>query len=67
MTDAQRIYSALEVARQYGGVEGDHHKAWVIDQMCRALLQEGYESWVKEGKAGADGPETYSWEEGVAP
>ena len=25
------------IAMQSGGVDGDHHKAWVIDQMVRAL------------------------------
>lgn len=28
---------ALEIARRYGQIDGDHHKAWVIDQMVRAL------------------------------
>jgi len=32
-----RIQKALELAVQSGGVEGDHHKAWVIDQMVREL------------------------------
>ena len=28
---------ALEIAVRYGQIDGDHHKAWVIDQMVRAL------------------------------
>jgi hypothetical protein len=36
-TPEQRIQSALEVAIQYGGIDGAHHKSWVIDQMVRAL------------------------------
>lgn len=32
-----RIEKAIEVAVKYGGIEGDHHKAWVIDQMVREL------------------------------
>ena len=32
-----RIDRALELAVQYGGIGGDHHKAWVIDQMVREL------------------------------
>lgn len=32
------VGKALAVAMQYGGIDGDHHKAWVIDQMVRALL-----------------------------
>jgi len=33
----ERINKALEFALRYGGIDGDHHKAWVIDQMVRAL------------------------------
>ena len=33
----ERIKKALEVAVEYGGIDGDHHKAWVIDQMVREL------------------------------
>ena len=32
-----RIKRALDYAVRYGGIDGDHHKAWVIDQMVRAL------------------------------
>jgi len=33
----ERIKKALELAVQFGGIDGDHHKAWVIDQMVRVL------------------------------
>ncbi len=29
---------ALEIAKGFGQTDGDHHKAWVIDQIVRALL-----------------------------
>jgi hypothetical protein len=58
---------ALELARRYGQIDGEHHKTWVIDQMCRALLGDEYATFVKEAKAGADGPDTYDWDEGIAP
>jgi len=61
------IDGALAVARKYGGIDGAHHKAWVIDQMVRALTGNEYETWVREAKAGENGPETYDWDEGVAP
>lgn len=28
---------ALEYINSYGGIDGDHHKMWVIDQICRIL------------------------------
>ena len=38
MNDAEeRISCALTIAMNLGGVEGEHHKAYVIDQMVRAL------------------------------
>ena len=36
MSDS-RIEKALEYAFKYGGIDGGHHKMWVIDQMVRAL------------------------------
>ena len=42
MTDrtsyGERIDRALLIAARYGQTDGDHHKAWVIDQMVRTLL-----------------------------
>lgn len=74
---------ALELARRYGGIDGDHHKAWVIDQMVRALTgccpnqgdgalpafdnSADYIAFVADAKAGEDGPDTYAWDEGIAP
>jgi hypothetical protein len=62
-----RTSKALDIARQYGGIVGDHHRAWVIDQMVRALTGDGYAMFVADAKAGKDGPETYDWDEGIAP
>ena len=56
---------ALTIAARYGQIDGGHHKAWVIDQMCRALLGREYARFVAESKRGEDGPET--WDEGIAP
>lgn len=65
--EAERIEKALEVALRYGGIDGDHHKAWVIDQMVRALAGPRYEAWVKSACEGEDGPDTYGWDEGIPP
>jgi hypothetical protein len=37
MDNSARIKKAIDYAVRYGGIDGDHHKAWVIDQMVRAL------------------------------
>ena len=65
--DADRITLATDLALEFGQTDGDHHKAWVIDQMLRALTGDRYEAVIDEWCAGEDGPETYSWDEGIAP
>lgn len=64
---AEQIGCALNFANDYGSIDGDWHKAWVIDQMVRALTGDGYDAWIAAHKAGKDGPETYGWDEGIAP
>lgn len=66
-TAEERITDAIAIAVRYGGIDGDHHKRWTIDQMVRALAGDDYERIVREAKAGEEGPETYSWDEGVPP
>lgn len=61
------VEQAIEIAVRWGGIDGGHHKAWVIDQMVRRLAGEGYEALVAEAKDGEHGPETYEWDEGIAP
>ena len=61
------VNKALELARRFGGIDGDHHKAWVIDQMVRALTGDGYDAFVTAAKSGEDGPDTYEWNVGIAP
>lgn len=67
--ERRRIVAALDLAYRYGGIDGDHHKMWVIDQMVRALTgtESDYARWVHEHNAVEDGPNTYEWDEGIAP
>ena len=89
-TPEKRIADALSVIIRYGGIDGSHHKDWVLDQAVRCLTgcpeveltkhngtetytytalgeSEEYKKLVSDACAGEDGPETYSWEVGVAP
>jgi hypothetical protein len=85
-----RITRALEYVDS-GQVDGEHHKAWAIDQIVRALTgcpivtrtavdthgeryeypsqgeSEEYRRFLAAYRAGEDGPDTYHWEEGIAP
>ena len=69
MTDSlvDRIARALRVADDYALDDGAHHKMWVIDQMVRELTGDKYDQWVRDYQNGEDGPDTYEWDEGIAP
>jgi hypothetical protein len=67
MTAEEKVANTIELAIQHKGNDGAHHKDWVIDQMVRVLAGDEYEKVVTEAKAGEDGPETYKWDEGIAP
>lgn len=57
-----RIDEALDLAFNDAQIDGAHHKAWVIDQMVRALTSDDYEQWVADYEK--DG---YEWDTGIAP
>ena len=63
----ERIMKALELIGQYGGIDGGHHKQWVLDQVVRTLTGSDYDAWVAVMKDGEDGPNTYDWDTGIAP
>lgn len=63
MDDNKRILAALELLHRYSQIDGDHHKAWVIDQVARCLLGENYDAWVEEYEEGGE----YEWSVGIAP
>lgn len=62
-----QIKKAISIAVKYAGIDGAHHKQWVIDQMVRTLAGEHYEEIVRDACDGAEGPNTYEWDCGVAP
>ena len=66
MSDRECIRKAMDLIERYGGIDGEHHKTWVIDQVARCLVAD-YAVWVKAMKDGEDGPDSYSWDEGIAP
>lgn len=67
MDHLDRISAAIDLAVKYGGIDGAHHKDWVIDQMVRVLSGDEYEQIVADAKVGEDGPNTYEWDVGIAP
>lgn len=64
---AERMSTALGVAIMFGGIDGEHHKTWVIDQIVRALTGPDYDEVIRVACDGEDGPNTYVWNTGIAP
>lgn len=62
-----KVHEATSIAATYGQTDGDHHKLWVIDQMVRVLEGSNYEQFVRVACEGEDGPDTFSWDVGIAP
>lgn len=63
--DKQEIIDkAIAIAIKYGSIDGDHHRAWVIDQMVRVLSGDDYERLISE-ECSEDGE--IDWYTGIAP
>lgn len=64
-----RVDKAIDLAWDYGQIDGDHHKMWVIDQMVRIIFgdKEKYKEWVNEYEKTDEYGDKYSWEIGIAP
>lgn len=58
-----RMRRAVDVAFEFGGIEGNHNKKWVIDQMLRRLLGDKYDEAVTIYCAGNQ----CQWDKGIAP
>ena len=65
-TDNAKRQQALDLIAEWGGIDGGHHKQWLLDQLVRTLAND-YDKWVKEWEEGEDGPDTYQWDTGIAP
>ncbi len=68
----ERIKTALQIIERYGKAEGQRHKAWVMDQVVRALLgqEEAYNKWVLDMRSDWDEVfevYDYHWDTGVSP
>ena len=65
----RRISKATDIAARFGQIDGEHHKAWVIDQMVRTLTGDNYPAFVDYASEniGEDGPFRDEWDCGIAP
>lgn len=67
MEDKERIVKALDLIDQYASIDGDHHKQWLLARLVWILTGDRYNEWVRAYEDGEDGPNTYEWDEGIAP
>jgi hypothetical protein len=58
--------ACLDLITAYGGIDGAHHKQWLLDKLVRTLSDD-YGQWIKIYNHGEDGPDTYKWDVGIAP
>jgi len=66
--ESNKIDKAVEIISDYGGIDGGHHKQWVLDQVLKTLMGASvYQKWLVAYNNGEDGPDTYEWDHGIAP
>jgi hypothetical protein len=60
-----RINDALNVIHRYAGIDGAHHKQWVLDQVVHMLTgtEDKYKQWVEN----YNHPDYEDWDTGIAP
>ena len=63
----ESLVEAMNLITDCGQIDGNHHKLYILDQIARKVMGNDYDEWVKRMKNGEDGPETYWYDEGVAP
>ncbi|MFH0829760.1 MAG: hypothetical protein V1887_01195 [Candidatus Aenigmatarchaeota archaeon] len=60
----------VELITRYGGIEGEHHKQWLLDQTMMALLgPKDYKAWrsTYDNYKDKDGEKYDEWDKGIAP
>ena len=65
----EKDQTILNLIFRYGGIDGGHHKQWLLNEIVRTTTEteEEYEQWVDKYEDGENGPQTYFWDIGIAP
>jgi hypothetical protein len=66
-TPQKRIDQSVDLIAQYGGIDGAHHKTWLVDQILRSLLEDEYTKFVRQMCQGENDEDYYEWNTGTAP
>lgn len=67
MDPQAKLDKIQDLIEEFGEVDGDHHKKWLLDQIMRIIQGSNYRKWVRDYCKGEDGPHTYDWDIGIAP
>lgn len=69
LEESDKINLALDCILMNGGVDGAHHKQWVLDQVVRILAGESYKAWCLEYSGDPEDEQNYygEWDEGISP
>lgn len=62
-----RVRRAVRVVERFGSTDGAHHKQWLLDQVLRVLLDDGYPFWRKRFDAESRALDYEAWDEGTPP
>jgi len=65
--EKEKNNNILGLIFQYGQIDGEHHKTWVIDQIVRILTGNDYDKWVQHYEYDEATGEDYTWDKGIAP
>ena len=57
----------LDLIFEYGGINGSHHKQWLLNEIVKVITEDEYKNWTAYFENGEDGPKTYEWDIGIAP
>lgn len=65
--DKGKIIAIQELITSWGGIDGSHHKQWLLDEIVQVITGDGYDTWVTAYNNGTEGPNTYEWDKGISP
>ena len=63
----RRQKKVLDIICCFGGIDGGHHKQWLLDEIVKTLTAGEYQDWVNKYETGETGPKEYEWDVGIAP
>jgi hypothetical protein len=66
MNEKEKNEEVLSLIKDYGGIDGGHHKQWLLDKIVQVITGDEYDEWVNVYE-NEDGVYTYEWDRGCPP